>query len=211
MEKTEMFTIGAKSVLAPAMTILALGPGSGPCAAAEPGPSYACDAVEAGSIEGMICQDAGLSALDRLLTAVYGKACAKAGTEHPPVLRAEQRGWIKGRNDCWKSENKRACVENAYQTRIVELQARYQLVPHTGPVVYICNQEPANQVVVTYFKTDPPTLIAERGDSVSLMYLQPAASGAKYQGRNEIFWEHQGEALVSWGHDSPNMNCKLTP
>jgi hypothetical protein len=40
---------------------------------------------------------------------------------------------------------------------------------------------------------------AERGDSVSLMYLQPSGSGAKYHGRNETFWERQGEALITWG------------
>ncbi|WP_371263928.1 MliC family protein [Nitrosomonas sp. Nm58] len=48
--------------------------------------------------------------------------------------------------------------------------------------------------MTTFFQTDPPTLIAERGDQVSLMYLQPSASGSKYQGRNESLWEHKGGA-----------------
>lgn len=51
-------------------------------------------------------------------------------------------------------------------------------------------------MVVTFFKTDPQTLVAERGDSVSLMYLQPSGSSSKYQGRNESLWEHQGEATI---------------
>ena len=71
--------------------------------------------------------------------------------------------------------------------RITELQAKYRLVPATGPVTYACDGDPKNEVVVTFFKTDPPTLIAERGDQVSLMYLQPAASGARYQGPQRIF------------------------
>ena len=62
--------------------------------------------------------------------------------------------------------------------------------------------------MVTFFQTDPPTLIAERGDQVSLMYLQPSASGSKYQGRNESFWEHQNEARVTWGYGSPAMHCQ---
>ncbi len=74
--------------------------------------------------------------------------------------------------------------------------------------VFACNGSRANEIVVTYFQTDPPTLIAERGDSVSLMYLEPSGSGAKYQGRNETLWEHQGEALVTWGHGAPEMKCK---
>ena len=175
------------------------------------GPSYACEKVEAGSIEAMICEDGGLSMLDRELADVYKAAAQKAANEHPPVLKAEQRGWIKGRNDCWKSDDKRKCVEESYQDRIAELQARYRLVPSIGPVTYLCDGQPGNEVVTTFFQTDPPTLIAEHGDSVSLMYLQPSGSGTRYQGRNESFWEHQGEALITWGYGAPEMRCQKAP
>jgi uncharacterized protein len=172
------------------------------------GPSYACEKVDAGSVEAMICKDMDLSALDRKLSGVYAAASRKATNEHPPQLKAEQRGWIKGRNDCWKSDDQRECVRDAYQRRIAELQARYRLLPGNGPVRFVCDSNPANEVVVTFFQTISPTLIAERGDSVSLMYLQPSASGAKYQGRNENFWEHQGEASITWGYGAPKMRCK---
>ena len=180
-------------------------------AAVTPGPSYACDKVKAGSIEAMICEDMDLSALDRKLSGVYAAASKKAINEHPPLLKAEQRGWIKGRNGCWKSDDKRGCVRDEYQLRIAELQARYRLVPGNGPIRFTCKDNPANEVVATFFQTDPPTMIAERGDSVSLMYLQPSGSGAKYQGRNETFWEHHGEALITWGYGAPEMRCKKTP
>ena len=39
------------------------------------------------------------------------------------------------------------------------------------------------------------------------MYLQPSASGARYQGRNESLWEHQGEARITWGPRAPQMRC----
>ena len=171
------------------------------------GPSFDCGKVEAGSIEEMVCKDKGLAALDRKLAEVYSAASQKAVNEHPPVLKAEQRGWIKGRNDCWKSADRRKCVEDNYRLRIAELQARYRLVLGNGPITYACDGDPKNEVVVTYFQTDPPTLIAERGDQVSLMYLQPSGSGAKYQGRNESLWEHQGEATITWGYGSPEMRC----
>lgn len=51
-------------------------------------------------------------------------------------------------------------------------------------------------------------MIAEHGDSVSLMYQQPSASGTRYQGRNESLWEHQGEASITWGYGAPEMHCK---
>lgn len=176
--------------------------------AAAAGPSFDCKKVRAGSIEETVCRDAGLTALDVTLAEVYRAARRKATNEQPPVLRAGQRGWIKGRNDCWKSDDRRACIEQAYRQRITELQARYRLLPGKGPVFYACDNNPGNEVVVTFFPTDPPTLIAERGDSTSLMYLQPGGSGSRYQGRNESFWEHQGEARVTWGYGATEMICK---
>lgn len=174
-------------------------------------PSFPCDKVEADSIEAMICADKALSALDRRLADIYAAAAAKATNEHPPVLQGEQRGWIKGRNACWKADDERSCIQDAYTRRIAELQARYRLVPSNGPVRFICDGNPANEVIATFFQTKPPTLIAERGDSVSLMYLQPSGSGAKYQGRNETLWTQQDEALITWGYGTPQMRCTKAP
>jgi len=188
--------------------ILTLGACLGRGTALAANPAFDCGQAAPGSIEEMICKDDGLAALDRRLAAVYRSALKKAANERPPVLRVEQRGWTKGRNDCWKSEDKRSCVEEAYKLRIAELQARYRLVPGKGPVRYVCDGDPNNEVLATFFQTDPPTLIAERGDQVSLMYLQPSASGTRYQGRNESFWEHQGEALITWGYGAREMRCR---
>ena len=85
-------------------------------------------------------------------------------------------GWVKGRNDCWKSDDMRGCVEENYRRRIVELQARYRLVQGSAAITYVCDGNPANEITATFFQTNPPTLIAGRGDSVSLMYRQPGRS-----------------------------------
>ncbi len=183
--------------------------GDGPAEGGE-GPSYSCDGVEEGSTEALICNDTELSALDRELGAVYAQAREAAAHEQPPVLKAEQRGWIKGRNECWKADDERDCVRGNYVHRIAELQAMYRLVDGTGPVFYACDDYPATEVVVTFFETDPPTLIAERGDSVSLMFIQPSGSGSRYRGQNETFWEAHGEATITWGYDAPEMRCKPT-
>jgi uncharacterized protein len=178
---------------------------------AAPQASFDCGRVRPGSVEETVCSDGGLAALDRRLAEVYAAAQKKAENEKPPVLQAEQRGWIKGRDECWKSADRRGCVERAYTLRIAELQARYRLLPATGPVTFACDGDARSQVVATFFATDPPTLYAERGDSVSLMFLQPSASGSRYQGRNESFWEHHGEARVTWGHGAPEMRCRKLP
>lgn len=194
------------SVAKSALLLLCHAPGVS--AGLQAGPSFDCGGVKPGSIEEMICGDQDLSDLDRELAMVYTAASAKAQNEHPPVLKAEQRGWIKGRDDCWKASDQRVCVRDEYRSRIAELQARYALVKATGPVFYSCDGNPANEVVVTFYATDPPTLIAERGDQVSFMTREPSASGSKYAGRNESFWEHHGEATVVWGFEAPGMRCK---
>lgn len=152
-KRINMQTAGAAGLLAVALSV--------PAMAAEK-PSFDCGKVQAGSIEELVCQDAGLTKLDQQLAEVYAQAADKAKNEQPPMLKAMQRGWVKGRNECWKSEDKRACVESSYQTRIAELQAQYRLVEMTGPIFYVCDGNPANEVVVSYFKTEPATLIADR-------------------------------------------------
>jgi uncharacterized protein len=172
-------------------------------------PSFDCTKVEKGSIEGLVCQDAQLIALDNKMAQVYKAATKKAVNEHPPILKAEQRGWVKGRNDCWKSGDKRACVSGVYRDRIAELEARYRLVKITGTTTYNCPNKA--EVIATYFETDPPSAIAEYGDATSMMYVQPSGSGAKYQGPNEIIWESKGKAKITWGYGSPEMNCVVEP
>lgn len=193
-------------VVSAALVVAAL-PVALPVAAA--GPSFDCGRAEAGSIETQVCASPELAALDRQLAEVYAAARAKAKNEHPPTLAAEQRGWIKGRNDCWKADDKPTCVRDAYRLRIAELQARYRLLPGRGPVFYVCDGQPANEVVATFFATDPPSAVVERGDRTSMMFLQPAASGARYAGGNGSLWEHQGQARVVWGHGAPEMTCRV--
>ena len=125
------------------------------------------------------------------------------------MLKATQRGWIKGRDECRKADDRRACVADAYRLRTAELQARYRLVLPTGAATYLCGDQPGNAVIASFFATDPPTAIAQRGDQVSLMYQQPDASGARYEGQNETPWEHQGEARIAWGYGRPEMHCKV--
>ncbi|MDA7088588.1 MliC family protein [Pseudomonas sp. SA3-5] len=180
-----------------------------PALASEPAdPSFSCARVRSGSIAEMICQTPALAKLDQQLAAVYRQASAKAGNPHRPLLKAEQRGWIKGRNECWKAEDRGQCVTASYRLRIAELQARYALLKGTGPLFFECDGIPTKQVLATYYPSEPPTAVIEFGDSSSLMYQQPAASGSRYQGRNESFWEHQGEVTVVWGHEAPQMKCQ---
>lgn len=196
----------ARSVSLPCAAVVCLALPAGSALAAD-GPAFDCRRAGGGSVVRLICSDAELAAMDRQVAAVYAQALKKARNQRPPVLKAEQRGWIKGRDDCWKATDVRACVRDAYVQRTVELQARYRLVASTGPFTWVCDGDPRNEVLVTHFSTEPASLIAERGDQSSLMVQQPAASGARYGGRNESLWEHQGEATVVWGYQAPELRC----
>ena len=170
-------------------------------------PSFDCRKAQHGSVAEMVCRDAALARLDRALDKTYTAALKRAAGERPPLLKAEQRGWIKGLEACRKETDVRACAAQSYRRRNAELQARYRLVAGNGPVSYVCGGDPADEVRATYFQTEPGVAIAERGGSVSVMFQQPAASGAKYEGPNEMLWEHKGDATVRWGYGAQEMQC----
>lgn len=177
--------------------------------AASAAPTFDCAKAEKGSIEALVCQTPALGELDQQMDRVYKQALAKAANEHPPTLKAEQRGWIKGRDDCWKADAPLLCVRDSYRQRIAELQARYQLIEGKGPLQYVCDGQPAKAVIAIYYPTDPPTALVEFGDETSLMVQQQAGSGASYQGRNESLVEKHGVAQVTWGDGAAPMRCTL--
>ena len=88
-------------------------------------PSFDCSKVKKDSSEGLICVSDELMDLDKELSKVYKQALTKASKDD--MLKAHQRGWIKGRNDCWKAENEKKCMADQYKTRINELKKKYDL------------------------------------------------------------------------------------
>lgn len=92
---------------------------------ASKGPAFSCAEVRPASMEALICERPELGALDREMQRVFDAALAG---QHAPQLRAVQRGWIKGRNECWKANDHQACIRQAYIDRIAELKAQHHLV-----------------------------------------------------------------------------------
>ena len=176
-------------------------------ASAQEGPSFKCSGQTQGSIEDLICHNPDLATQDRNLAATYDAALKKAGSR-AKSLKAEQRGWIKGRDECWKSDDKQACVHDAYRQRLVELQAGYGLVKGTGPVTFDCGQD--GSLDATFFQTEPASMLGTYKGQQSLLLIAQSGSGARYQGANESFWEHQGEARVTWGYGAKELTCKKT-
>lgn len=179
-------------------------------------PSFDCSRASS-DVESLICNDAALAALDLRLAERYRQSLAAidaldAGRDSARnETRAMQRGWIKGRDDCWKAEDMRACVEAAYLTRDGELTALWVLQDPVTTAAYMCDGNPANEVVVFYFDTELPSIRLEYGDGIKTGFSVPAASGAKYAiAFGGTFWSKGDEAIFSWV-EGEEMSCTAAP
>lgn len=165
------------------------------------GPSFDCAKAES-SAEQLICADDNLARLDRLVATRYAAALDAAGALDSGAaaaeakLRATQRGWISGRNECWKETDARACVESAYLRRNAELVALWMLEKPTNVAAWACDSNPANEVVTYFYDTELPGIRFERGDTVDAGALVRTASGAKYEGSfGRSIWVKGDEAM----------------
>jgi glyoxylase-like metal-dependent hydrolase (beta-lactamase superfamily II)/membrane-bound inhibitor of C-type lysozyme len=174
-------------------------------------PAFDCSKAEH-EIEILVCGNPALAALDRRLARVYresvtaleGVADSSDALKH---LKAEQRGWIKGRNECWKASDKIECARSEYEARTAWLQARYFLVQGGDPVFFACDDN--SEIVATFIATDPPTVRLERGDTLKVGRRVPAASGAKYEADfGTSFWTRGDEAMVEWPQGT-RFSCRV--
>ncbi|AFL76103.1 lysozyme inhibitor LprI family protein [Thiocystis violascens] len=86
-------------------------------------PSFDC-AKATHEAEQLICKDAELAELDQRLAELYATLMKHTPASQQGALKTEQRGWVKGRNDCWKSDDQRGCIKAEYRSRIKELKDR---------------------------------------------------------------------------------------
>jgi uncharacterized protein YecT (DUF1311 family) len=172
------------------------------------GPTFDC-AKARGEVEKLICSDPSLAALDRKLASVFQSAMARARDGLDRQLKTEQRGWIQGRNECWKARDKtwitatwtvrtvKDCVDARYRMRTAELQALWRLVL-SRTVSFVCENNPANVTVADFFATDPATIRLERGDRTETLWLVGSASNGLYEGQNVSLVLKGDDLRLSW-------------
>ncbi len=174
------------------------------------GPSFDC-AKDSGSVEEKICADPELARRDWALAAIYRKALGRVegDADQTATLKAEQRGWIKGRNDCWKADDLGACVSAAYSDRGAVLLARYGLIEAGRTQVWSCGKKDRT-VYVTPFMTEPPSINIVRDDEVRTALLRPSGSGSKYEADFGVsFWSKGEEAILEWPEGN-EADCSYT-
>lgn len=180
-------------------------------------PSFDCDEPGLSEVQSRICADSALGTLDVRLDSVWSTALERArGTAMPQMWVEEmvdyQRGWVAGRDECWKAPEEREyagmredeairrCTETAYRERIARLQADWGLAEVTqGPVFWVCGDDPGNEFVTTFFATDPQAVRVERGGQSEVFLRTRTASGARYEGfSGKSFWDRGGSAAFVW-------------
>ena len=190
-----------------------------PALSAQPTPSFDCKKTEE-QIEQLVCKDATLARLDRETTRLYGLAldARSLPTPQKKTLLAEQRGWIKGRNDCAKTDDAQACTTTTYLRRIYDLRHGYAGARtqddrgiSRGPFNIRC---PGVDAVIagTFVQTEPGYAYLRWLDQQLVLQQAPAASGARYvvtlKDGEAQFWDKGPDArLVLPG--KPEMNCRV--
>jgi uncharacterized protein len=90
-----------------------------PQTAAPVTPSFDCR-TDTSAVERAICDDASLSARDRMLSETYYRLADTLPQAERIALRDQQRDWIRRRNGCGSLV---PCLANAYDHRIAQLRA----------------------------------------------------------------------------------------
>lgn len=185
----------------------------GTSAAQAADPSFDC-AKAASSAEEAVCANPDLAALDRELARLYD--LASKGPNMTPdrlaELRATQRGWVKGRDDCWKSDlGVPSCVRQEYALRIHDLRQGYADSrsangASTGPFPYLC-EELDTPISAVFVQTENPLAVLTWRDGFAVLPATPAASGARYAEGGTEFWTKGDEAMLTLP-DTPGMSCR---
>ena len=174
-------------------------------------PSFDCTKAHSAA-EQLVCQDAGLAALDNELAALYPKAMSQLSAEQQKTEKAMQRGWIKGRNECGKESDSRQCVEESYQLRITELQIKGGQLRVPSPVDYQCD---GGIRLSTYFYNEAkrPAAVINLSEGTQqsqvLAFEAPSASGARYEGQNLTLLTKGNEARLE-RYDQAARQCRVS-
>lgn len=149
-------------------------------------PSYNCEQKNLSSVEVLICNNSLLAAKDLALHERYKQLTTTVTDDaFARYVKVTQRGWIKGRNECWKSEPVDVCVNNEYAARMAKLDTLFRHY-HEAPVVKLsCDTEPQVHYWFRRYNTDPLTATVSSEGASWLLYRETAEdspSSEEYRG-----------------------------
>lgn len=163
-------------------------------------PSFDCSKA-ASSAEEAVCASDALAALDLEVSRLFDLALHGPNTTDTATLKAYQRGWIKGRDECWKAGDLERCMRDSYALRIDELRrdyadARGEPGASTGPFAYVCEGIDAG-VSVSFVQAGDSMTVLRWRDTALVLPLARSGSGSRYQGETAEFWIKGDEAMLT--------------
>ena len=184
-----------------------------PAVALAASPAFDCSKA-AHEIEELICQDEELSALDRQMGRVWRQAIKSLPAEEVKFQKAYQRGWIKGRNDCWKAKDKKDCARQSYQRRISELQIISGQVIVPEPFEYRCDGGKYDSLTAYFYKNTPvPVTVLTRIngslDEQDTAYLTDWNGKQAFVGNHAIL--HKTTAGLEGTWNGEKIRCRRLP
>ncbi|MGF1692226.1 META domain-containing protein [Photobacterium kagoshimensis] len=170
-------------------------------------PSFECTKAS-GEVENLICHDQALATLDLQMDDLYKQVLPVISEQALATFKASQRGWIKGRNDCWKSDDVYQCVKNSYALQTETLAEKGGLLVNDTPTYYQCTGGVHPALSVRFYQVDNQAkAILHYGLDNELLDATVSASGAKYINDSASFWSHKQTASVQVERD--NLSCNL--
>lgn len=162
-------------------------------------PAFDCSKAE-GEVELLICSDDDLALLDIRLAKAYSQAMENIPQEERSNFRTLQRGWIKGRNECWKAQDVRACVEFSYKSKTVELQIAGGLLEAPRYRSLRCGEgtEAVPFTVSIYRNADPVSAVLTRGNDQVIAFAPVESSGGRFVAPDVSLTIDEGQATVQW-------------
>ena len=158
-------------------------------------PAFAC-AEQEGTVENLLCMNPDLARLDVYLDEVYQAGLASLEENELPVYRAIQRGWISGRNDCWKNADIQDCIVDEYLTRISELEIHNGYLPAREAMHYRC-EDNTRFAITVYPDAIRPAAIIQVDDENIMAWQSGTDADMHFQGRNLAYNAQDGGAILT--------------
>lgn len=139
--------------------------------------------------------DRQLTSLDHRLSTAYQQALAH---RRSAALEAAQSSWTILRDACAQDTDPRTCVQEAYQTRLVQLAIADPATATPPVLTYRCPTQDGPLTAQFYNQFDPKTAVLNwKGDQV-IVFVELSGSGARYGRQGIEYWEHQGEVRLDF-------------
>lgn len=97
-----------------------------------------------------------------------------------------------------KTPTRVTCVQEAYQTRLVQLAIADPATATPPVLTYRCPTQDGPLTAQFYNQFDPKTAVLNwKGDQV-IVFVELSGSGARYGRQGIEYWEHQGEVRLDF-------------